>query len=155
MFKTYVGNPYESFKSGDIILVTTNGMVKKDGKAVMGRGSAKFARDTFAVDEKLGKLLKKYGNRAMPLGKFTYQNKELTLMTFPTKHNWRDKSDIDLIRTSAEQVLELANKYHLKKLYLPMPGCSNGGLNWKDVKVLLSILDDRFTVYSLNKEDFN
>ncbi|QST02294.1 ADP-ribose-binding protein (plasmid) [Pontibacillus sp. ALD_SL1] len=155
MYNLYVGNPYETCRDGDTICVTTNGQIRKDGKAVMGRGSAKFARDTFGADGILAEYLKQYGNRAFILGNYPYKGKTITLVSFPTKHHWRDKSDIHLIEKSAEQLVEMADKFHLKRVYIPIPGCSNGELCWSDVKRVLKGLDERFIVYSLKEEDFN
>ncbi len=154
MYNTFIGNPYHSFNDYDVICTTTNGETRKNGYAVMGRGNAQFARDTFKVDKLLGKYLKQYGNRVFLLGKHQYQGKQLILATFPTKHSWRDKSDIELIRTSAIQIKEVADKYKLRRIYIPIPGCGNGQLKWSEVKEVLNILDERFVIYSLNGKDF-
>ena len=45
-FNTLAGNPYDFFEDGDVICVTTNAEVRKNGCAVMGRGCAEFVRDT-------------------------------------------------------------------------------------------------------------
>ena len=155
MYQIYVGNPYETFKEGDVICTTTNGETKKDGKAVMGRGNAQFVRDTFkGVDTLLGQLLKKYGNRVVPLGKHTLHGKSFTLLTFPTKNAWRDKSDLALIEKSAREIKQLADHYGFKTIYIPIPGCANGQLKWSQVKGVLGELDERFIIYSLNEKDF-
>ena len=71
-----VGNPYNSFNEFDVICVTTNGEVRKDNKAVMGAGCAKFVRDNFeGVDLKLAVYLRQYGNRVFNLGKYVYKGK--------------------------------------------------------------------------------
>lgn len=126
------------------IVITTNGIIRKNGRAVMGAGIAKATRDRYTdIDLKLGKYLSKYGNRAFYMGKYDDQ----IVLTFPTKHDWKDKSDIELIKTSAEQIVAICDKWHIEKVYLPRPGCSNGGLKWEDVKsVIEPILDDRFIV---------
>jgi hypothetical protein len=154
MYQTWVGNPYDVFNEGDVICVTTNGEIKKDGYAVMGRGSAQFARDTFHVDQLLGQYISKYGNRVFSLGKHQYNEKSFVMLTFPTKNGFRGKSDINLIETSAKQIKAVADKYHLKKIYIPIPGCSNGHLKWKQVKERLRILDERFIIYSLEESSF-
>ena len=73
----------------------------------------------------------------------------LGVISFPTKHHWRAKSDLKLIENSAEKLLNFA-KIGLvwKHIWLPVVGCGLGGLDWDtQVKPLLSsILDDRFTV---------
>ncbi len=136
--------------------VTTNGLVKSDGKAVMGAGIAKYARDNFdGIDAMLGRLLKKYGNHAYFLGSHEDRNRSLAglsptifAVSFPTKHDWREKSDIRLIRASAAELMKVADANNLKTVYMPMPGCSNGGLDYASQvrPAIAGILDDRFWV---------
>lgn len=143
----------------DAVCVTTNGIVRKDGRAVMGAGIAKYARDMFrGVDRRLGKNIKDFGNRAFALGwqpKITasqessrYHEAKFMLLTFPTKHDWKEDSDPVLIQKSAKQVMGLADEHSLDTVYLPCPGCFNGHLDYeKDVRpVLVEELDDRFVV---------
>ncbi len=70
------------------------------------------------------------------------------IVSFPTKYNWKDPSDLLLIRESARKIadiLPIDSSCELSK-----PGCGNGGLKWEQVKPLIEdILDDRFTVFSL------
>lgn len=129
---------------------TTNGNIRNDGKAVVGAGIAKKANSLFHIDTKLAQYLKEYGNRAFNLGRF--QNNQtganFTLFTFPTKHNWKDDSDVTLICKSAEQLMQMCDKFGITRCYIPLVGCGCGGLNWETtVKPWVSqILDDRFTV---------
>ena len=44
-------------KDGEAMCVTTNGIVKSNGHAVMGAGIAKTANETFQLSEKLGAYL--------------------------------------------------------------------------------------------------
>lgn len=137
----------------DAVVVTTNGVLKKDGKAVMGAGIAKSARDAFiGIDVKLGQMLRAYGNHTAHLGKYNYNymgsDIPMHILTMPTKHHWKDNSDINLIKRSAEELMILANIIGLKTIYMPAPGCNNGHLDWEtQVKPILEpILDDRFIV---------
>lgn len=133
-----------SLKDGtEAICVTTNGIIKANGHAVMGRGIALQANNLYHVSGTLADHLKAHGNVPANLGVFD----GVYILSFPTKNDWRDDSDINLIRNSAHLLVELADKLHLKHVYLPKPGCANGRLNWNDVKpVIQAILDDRFTV---------
>ena len=132
--------------SNEALCITTNGMVKYNGKAVMGRGIAKQANELFHLDSKLGLYLKTYGNRAFNLGK-TSEN-GYSIFTFPTKNKWQDDSDIELICKSAHELVEMCDKFHITKCYTVPPGCGCGNLNWEyTVKPFIKdILDDRFTV---------
>lgn len=125
-------------------VITTNGIVNSVGKAVMGKGIALQARHPNRypnVDVILGKLIKAHGNHVY----FLNDN----LLSFPTKHHWREKSDIELIRRSAiELSVLLGPKLSWDdRVLLPPPGCGSGGLIWKDVKkVIAPILDDHYYV---------
>lgn len=130
------------------VCITTNGIVKRDGHAVMGAGIAKQANQMFNLSEKLGKLLKIHGNHTLYMGTVHAYGKFYSLFTFPTKHDWRNNSDIMLITQSAKELVALCDKLNIHTCYLPPVGCGLGGLDWEtQVKpVLEPILDDRFII---------
>lgn len=133
------------------LAITTNGMRKNNGCAVMGAGIAKECAQRYpTIPLMLGKLLYLNGNHAFYLGDKGDEDKPQHLFSFPTKHNWRDWSDIMLIRRSCLEITKLMDtmSYMLDKCYLLKPGCSNGHLDWEStVKPAISeLLDDRFTV---------
>lgn len=126
------------------LCITTNGFVKNDGTAVMGRGNARKAVQVFQEEynvnlpETLGKALQRDGN---VMHRLTTQ-----LYTFPVKEHWADKAKIKLIRKSAQALNELA-KAHLDKIFiLPRPGCGNGGLKWEKVRQEVKFLPDNVWV---------
>lgn len=143
----------------DVRVITTNGTVKKNGECVMGRGCAFEAKRMFPeVSFILGQMLKSGGNRvhvlryADTLAQAVTQEKLEWLVTFPVKHNWYEKADLDLIRLSTGQLFTEANCHKWKSIVLPRPGCGNGQLSWADVKPILEpILDDRFHVITFEK----
>lgn len=132
----------------DAVCVTTNGIVKRDGNAVMGAGIAKQANDMFHVSKKLGDYINKYGNRPFNLGAVKRGGEVFYLFTYPTKYNFKDDSDINLIVKSAEYLMEMADKFKVNNIFLPPPGCGLGNLNYEvTVKPWISnILDDRFVI---------
>ncbi len=91
-----------------------------------------------------------YGNRVYDMGfrKDNVTGEWIRIITFPTKHHWRDKSDLELIKTSAEQLIDICEGRGIATCYLTQPGCANGGLDWdSQVKPLIErILDDRFVI---------
>ena len=133
----------------EVVVITTNGIVKPDRRAVMGAGCAREARDRFpGIDLKLGYYLEQHGNRPFNLGIWD----GIRIVSFPTKHNWRDPSDPALIWESAYQLAMMADKFHWASVVMPRPGCGNGQLSWPDVKAIIApILDDRFTVVSFTE----
>lgn len=135
----------------DVRVITTNGFVKKNGEAVMGKGCALEAAQKWpSLPRDLGTLLKSRGNHVFLLGAPT-KEKPYALYSFPVKHKWTEKADIDLIRRSANDLLEVLDPLYPNDegnvFVLPRPGCGNGQLKWEDVKPILEpILDDRFHV---------
>jgi len=144
--RTFIGDIFGNLTRFDSVFITTNGFVKHNGACVMGAGIARVVRDRFpGIDRKLGAYINKYGNRAFNL----FELHGIRFLSFPVKHNWWEQADIELIRTSAQQAMELADKFGLKNIALPQPGCGNGKLDWSIVEPVLSgILDDRFIICS-------
>jgi hypothetical protein len=146
----------------DAICITTNGFVKSNGEAVMGAGIAKEAAKRFPVlPGCLGNLIKDHGNHVHVFWAL-YQQYEgesggvisTDILSFPVKHNWFEMADMDLIRRSCRELMEVADELgnYWKKILLPRPGCGNGKLNWLDVKREIEpILDDRISVVTFYK----
>jgi len=133
--------------NGEAVCITTNGITDRYGNAVMGKGIALQAKNLFHCEKRLGEYIKTYGNRAFNLGMYKRDNQVFTLFSFPTKYHWKEMSDMTLITRSAEQLVEMCDKFNISKCYLPLVGCGAGGLNWNTVEPMLSIiLDDRFVV---------
>ena len=156
----------------DVRVITTNGTVKKNGECVMGRGCAAEARQRDATfPALLGHHIKINGNRVGMIGVIG----GLPILSFPVKHEWFQKADLDLIQRSALSLAIWAG--HAAKdgpltVVLPRPGCGNGGLHWCNCMeleasgardrtdgghcygikhVLAPILDDRFHVITFGR----
>jgi len=142
----------ENLNFADAICITTNGIVKKNGRAVMGAGVAKSAAQKFNnIDYDFGQLLLHNGHYTQIIKDEYVNNKKVSIISFPTKFHFKDKSDLELIEKSVKQLLMLAIRHLWQKIILPRPGCLNGGLNWEtEVKPLLKeYLDERFYIISL------
>lgn len=132
--------------------VTTNGMLRNNGAGIMGKGIALETKKRFScIEKQLGLHIRELGNTPF----ITYAMSDQTntygmytnVITFPTKNDWRDKSDINLIKESARLVKEIVNHNGITTCYLPLVGCGCGGLKWDYVQSELEkILDDRFIV---------
>lgn len=131
----------------DATVITTNGFVKNNGEAVMGRGCAREAAQRWPdFPIQLGHVIEQEGNHCHL---FAYDGR--TIITMPVKHHWREKADMDLILRSAQELVDLADEHWLREVILPRPGCGNGQLDWTDVSMELeAVLDDRFTVVTFN-----
>ena len=160
-----------------IICITTNGFIKKNGCAVMGRGIArqifKFMRPQLNLMYEMGKLLKEVGNIVFPLCDYKGTN----ILTFPVKPKhaaclesnsseivphlrhkfksgdfvpgWACAADLDIIKKSAEELKEYLIQHNYKHpVYLPKPGCGAGDRSYSDVKKIIEpILGDLPNLY--------
>lgn len=115
-----------------VVLITTNGNVKKNGKAVLGRGCAKEATLKIPGIEKLvGASIQNFGNVPFITDR--------GYGTFPVKHNWWEPADLKLIAASAEHLKKFIAHpdFAGKTFILGRPGCGSGGLQWEEVKPIL------------------
>jgi hypothetical protein len=137
------GNLWELAKN-KVLCITTNGTVKTNGECVMGRGIALQAKQRYpGIAKAVGDSIRNNGN----IVRLIAVTRDYKLVTFPVKHNWYEKADIDLIAKSCKELVALADRYNMTEIFLPRPGCGNGKLNYADVKPILEqYLDDRFIV---------
>jgi hypothetical protein len=132
----------------DWICITTNGTVKRDGAAVMGRGCALEAKQRFpGIDDLLGQYIQENGNIVQYIARF---GNDQLLMAFPVKHHWRENADVKLIERSCSQLVQLYERSYKPRIALPRPGCGNGHLSWDIVKPICEYYfttDDFIVVY--------
>jgi hypothetical protein len=127
--------------SADIRCITTNGALRKSGRAIMGKGVALDARSKYHdIEAILGSFINKYGNHVFLLG--------YNLISFPTKYHWKQDSDIKLIERSAQELVALLKDHPARRVLLTRPGCGNGNLKWLDVKVVIQdiLVNNKFVV---------
>lgn len=151
---------------GDALVITTNGFVKNNGEAVMGRGIAyQVSRVIPDFPGQLGRLLKTEGNHVHHVMNYN----DMALVTAPVKparivyngsnvvshsHGWDlgehvpgfwAKAQIPIIVKSCHELVALADKMGWQTILCPRFGCGAGELKWEDVKPMIeNILDDRF-----------
>lgn len=132
-------------QDADAFVISTNGTVTSKGRCVMGKGCAREARDLFlGIDLTLGNKILSRGNKVHLI------SLNPDIMSFPVKHNWWEKADPNLIRTSLFQLLDLVNRMEYPSIAMPRVGCGNGGLKWEEIREILAPhLDDRFIVCHL------
>jgi len=151
------------FESGDLFsnidtlytytLVTTNLGWKSNGENVMGAGCALEAATRFPG------LPAWYGTicQQIAASKFSPDSRQLIpvaphnvvpakgwLGCFPTKPldrknpalSWKGKSTLDQIEQSCIALKECLQRWQ-RPVYMPMPGCGNGGLSPREVRPLL------------------
>ena len=133
------GNLWDFYeRPNTIVLITTNGSVRKDGCAVMGRGCAAQAARRFpTLAAELGSRLQNRGNII-----HIFQG----LWTFPVKHIWNDAASLPLIRQSTKSLDEMASCHPDTRFILPRPGCGYGHRLWIEVEPIVRILPDNVLV---------
>ena len=137
-----VGDIWEHADRGSVIVITTNGSLTRDGRAIFGRGVAKQAALRFPnVTAKLGRLLTEQGSHVYDLGD--------GVVSFPVEETAWSQPDLRIIARSAEELRRLADRSGWPRVVVPRPGCGGGGLAWKEVQPLLAPwFDERFIVIS-------
>lgn len=154
-------------ETADWYCIPTNGFVKKNGCAVMGRGLALQARTRFkGIDRVLGQRLETRGNhvltmwkQVLPKEKGYEEDRVFSILSFPTKRDWRDDADPELIRRSCRELhliweeAQLVSK-KVNRVLLPRVGTGNGRLRWGEVRSIIveELPEDSFVVISPPKE---
>src|SRR5690349_18926875 len=133
--KELFGDLWELAKGENKVLcITSNGFVKSNGECVMGRGIALEAAQRFPLlPHHLGRAILKYGNHVLYIGKYWETDPKNTykLFSFPVKHHWKQFADPELIKRSAQELVEIFPDAYFKahpdtNVYIPRPGCGNG-----------------------------
>lgn len=131
-------------KPNHFVCITTNGFVKKNGEAVMGRGCALEAKQMFPqVAYALGQRIKTIGNKP---GWLTVNEFGDKLFIFPVKHNWWEEADLKLIDHSLAMLMVEALNNPSNIYVLPRPGCGNGRLSWSQVGKMCQYLPDNVLI---------
>jgi len=143
--KEIIGDLWD-YKDKGYIVITTNGIVNAQDECVMGRGTALQAKTRFkGLAKRIGDNIRLHGNHV----DLFLTAEGVKIITFPVKHHWAEKADISLIKRSIKELVDLVvNECGEKSLiFMPRPGCGNGGLNWEAIKPILQrYLNKRFIV---------
>lgn len=139
MIQEQAGNLWDFAERGEWIAITTNGIVKTNGQAVMGSGLAEQAAARYPdLPRALGQHLTRMGN-------IPYCDPALRLISWPTKSDWKRPAEVRLIQQGAHAIRRILDREHITHLYCPPPGCGLGQLTWPQVREALTpLLDTRF-----------
>lgn len=135
----------ESLEKYDFVGFTANSTLTKEGRLVMGAGSAKHVRDKFPdIDLRLGELVKDSPKYLIK------KDTETNIFALQTKINWRVKSPLDLVIKSIRALKLHAIKQPDKTFAIPMPAFGFGGLDGNEIILnCLEELPDNVYVYKL------
>ena len=139
------GNIWLMLGTTNLFLFTSNSTLTKDNKLVMGAGIAKEVKERFPMfPELLGNKIKAIDKVGKWYGVLVSQNYEVG--AFQTKTDWKLPSPLELIEYSTERLIEIAGNY--ERIDMPVPGCQNGGLQYKDVEPIIKRLPDNVHIWS-------
>ena len=132
MIRYLQGNLLESPAQALVNTVNTVG--------VMGKGIALQFKEMFPSNFKEYARLCK--NKQLQPGSLLVINEntlygEKTIINFPTKTEWYQKSRYEYIEDGLKALVEELNKGSIKSIAIPPLGCGNGGLQWASVKPLM------------------
>lgn len=119
------------------ICIPTNKTLNNSGELVMGAGLALAAKLKFpGIEMSWGKVLQEVPNVHVHL------SAKENLICFPTKNHWKEKSSIEILKQSIDELLSFIEFFGLQRVFLPRIGCGLGGLSWeKEVKPFLETYD--------------
>lgn len=125
------------YKVGDIIESDAECLVNTvNCEGFMGKGIAYQFKLRFPENEKYYK--KACQAKTMTIGKIlTYSEAGKTIINFPTKDKWREKSKYEFIEKGMLDLVNYLNNASLKTIAIPPLGCGNGGLEWVTVKDII------------------
>src|SRR5215831_8134394 len=80
---------FAEYGFADVVVITTNGSINKNGLAVMGRGCAKEAVNRYgeAIRKQLAEYIEQWGNRPFVLKRHCDPS-NFTLVSMPVKHEY-------------------------------------------------------------------
>lgn len=124
---------------------------------VMGKGIALQFKERFPVNFKAYKKACANGELHPGTLLVTHEqtlNGEKVIINFPTKTDWKRKSEYTYIETGLSELARLIQTVPIHRVALPPLGCGNGGLDWTIVRPLmeryLRDLDADIQIYEPN-----
>lgn len=128
MIRYITGNLLES--KADCLINTVN------CEGYMGKGIAYQFKLQFPENNK--DYIKACKDGSLTIGKLHYyKENRKTIINFPTKDKWRNKSEMNYIEKGLNELVKLLPNLDIKTIAIPPLGCGNGGLKWDEVKKLI------------------
>lgn len=137
MIKYYKGTV---FNSGAEVLVNTVNCFGVMGSGIALEFKLRYPQMFYIYEEMCNKNEFKVGRPMI------FKDSEISILNFPTKNHWRYPSKLEWIEEGLKYFICNYKRLGIKSIAFPKLGTNNGGLNWKEVKVImeryLSTLDD-------------
>jgi O-acetyl-ADP-ribose deacetylase (regulator of RNase III)/uncharacterized protein YwgA len=133
-----------TFKTGDMFQESADAIVNTvNCVGVMGKGVALEFKHRWPDNFKAYKRLCDRGE-LRPGKVYVHQDGDILngqrrfLINFPTKDHWRAKSKMEFIDSGLDDFIAEVKRLKIKSVVMPPLGCGNGGLNWTEVKALIT-----------------
>ena len=139
------GNMFDHIDECDVLLVTTNCIVKSNGELVMGSGAALQAKlyDTSLPRRLARKILEK----GVRYGLIIFEDSKIG--AFQTKYHFSSSAKYEIIAYSTTLLCDWVNRNKQKTVFLNYPGIGLGGLKEERVYRVISKLPDNVVVWKL------
>lgn len=159
--KLVKGNLWDS--KDDVILVTGNSYIRKDGGLVMGRGAAKELLDSYPyLQQNFGEQITnscgsmgKYGLlfKSIVYYLFVPERKKVvkTYGVFQVKYHFRADAELELIQYSTDMLTKCSLPGDVT-FSMNFPGIGWGRLKREDVLPILQKLPDCVTIYEYEEK---
>jgi hypothetical protein len=142
-----IGNLLDQNRLEDVLLFSANNVITSNG-LIMGAGAARAFREKFpCLPKALAKAVGTNGNDFyIAIVKHPSTGQEMG--AFQSKRHWKDSSPLELIKSSAVRLAEIATdgrQYHLN-----CPGIGLGGLDIVEIKEVLKILPKNVNIWTIS-----
>jgi O-acetyl-ADP-ribose deacetylase (regulator of RNase III) len=102
-------------------------------KGVMGKGLALEFKRRFPESFRAYSSACKKGE-LWPGKMLITHEQPLSIIHFPTKADWRDKSELHYISSGLQALIATLDEHSIESVAIPALGCGQGGLQWLLVK---------------------
>lgn len=131
------GEALLTYTTGDLLKSSAEALVNTvNCEGYMGKGIAYQFKLQFPRNNE--DYVRACRSGAFTIGKLHYyRERDKTIINFPTKNKWREKSQMEYIEKGLDQLVNLIKKLNLSSIAIPPLGSGNGGLIWGEVKLLI------------------
>lgn len=134
--------PMIEFKVGDILNADVEAIVNTvNCVGIMGKGIA--LQFKMKYPENYNYYKKTFNQGRMMIGKMLVFETNLNhnpkfIINFPTKRHWKGKSSLQDIKKGLDSLIVEIKRLKIKSIAIPALGSGLGGLNWNEVKSIIS-----------------
>jgi len=127
-----------SFKVGNILESSAEALINTvNCEGYMGKGIAYQFKLKYPLNNK--KYMEACNSGVFKIGSIlAISEGEKLILNFPTKDNWRKKSEYSFISKGMNTLINMLPNLNVTSIAFPPLGCGNGGLDWRKVKVMLT-----------------